>query len=438
LTHARWFASSPVRSWCEAYGGPIRRAAANARPDDGLDERWKSAAVAGRPATMKMRQIPFCRTMAATEHHAPAGERGSRVPSLFARTASRLSLGHIQRVAPVAPATASGPVAAVYRQMVGEFGMLAPPVALHAAAPDVLAAVWLMLRETLLAGDPAHRAAKEAVAASVSLANTCPYCVEVHGAALVGVRGDGEARRIAAGRLDDVADPRLRELTRWAYGSGQWTAARRIAAPFPAAQAPLYIGVAVVFQYINRMVNVFLSDSPLDPLPRRGHAVGRAVAARVFGHFARVAQRPGLARDLLPDAALPDDVAWAAGDRHIADAMARGCAAIEAAGAQVLPAAVRDLVTARLADPDAEPPGMIITPWLAHEVAGLAPDERAAGRLALLTAWASHRVTDAAVEEYRAAGHGDADLVRLTSWASLAAARQVGRTLYRDLQTLEA
>lgn len=360
------------------------------------------------------------------------------MPSLFARTASRLSLTHIQRVAPVAPAAASGPVAAVYRQMMAEFGLLAPPVALHAAAPDVLAAVWLMLRETLLAGDPAHRAAKEAVAALVSLANTCPYCVEVHGAALVGVRGDVEAKRVAAGRLDEVADPRLRELSRWARSSGEWATARRVAAPFPPAQAPLYIGVAVVFHYINRMVNVFLGGSPLDPLPRRGHRAARAVAARVFGHFARSAQHPGLALDLLPVATLPDDVAWAAGDRHIADAMARGCAAIEAAGERVLPQAVRDLVTVRLADPDAEPPGISITPWLAREVAALAPHERAAGRLALLTAWASHRVTDADVEEYRSAGHGDADLIRLTSWASLAAARQVGRTLYRDLQTLDA
>ncbi|MEU3458286.1 hypothetical protein ABZ671_32615 [Micromonospora sp. NPDC006766] len=73
-----------------------------------------------------------------------------------------------------------------------------------------------------------------------------------------------------------------------------------------------------------------------------------------------------------------------------------------------------------------------------REVAGLAPDERAAGRLARPHAWASHRVADAAVEEGRAAGHGDAAMARRVSWASLAGDRRVGRTLCRDLQTLDA
>jgi AhpD family alkylhydroperoxidase len=360
------------------------------------------------------------------------------VSSFFARTAGRLSRGHIRHLTPVPPAAASGTVAAVYRQMEAEFGMLAPPVALHAAAPEVLAAVWMILRETLLAGDPAGRAAREVVAASVSFANACPYCVEVHGAALVGVRGDDEARRIAAGRLDDIADPWLRGLTRWARDSGQRDGVRRAPAPFPAAQAPVYLGVAVVFHYINRMVNLFLGESPLAPLPQGGRPAARVVAARVFGHFARSALRPGLARDLLPSAALPADLSWAAGDPHIADALARGCAAIDLAGAEVIPVAVRELLTGGLADPSAGPPGISTGPWLERGVAGLAPNERPAGRLALLAAWASDRVTGEAVEDFRAAGHDDAALVRLTSWASLAAAREVGRTLYRDLQTLRA
>ncbi|MEU3457605.1 hypothetical protein ABZ671_28975 [Micromonospora sp. NPDC006766] len=73
-----------------------------------------------------------------------------------------------------------------------------------------------------------------------------------------------------------------------------------------------------------------------------------------------------------------------------------------------------------------------------REVAGLAPG-RACGRVPdAADRVTSHRVADAAVEECRAAGHGDADLVRRTSWASLAGNRRVGRTLCRDLRTLDA
>jgi hypothetical protein len=79
------------------------------------------------------------------------------VASLLAHGARRLSLRHIRRLAPVPPAGAPPAVRSVYDQVEAEFGMLAPPVALHAAAPEVLEAAWLMLRETLLAGHPGDR-----------------------------------------------------------------------------------------------------------------------------------------------------------------------------------------------------------------------------------------------------------------------------------------
>jgi AhpD family alkylhydroperoxidase len=354
---------------------------------------------------------------------------------LFARGARRPSLGHIRRVAAVPPSAASGTVAAVYRQMETEFGMLAPPVALHAPAVGVLAAVWSMLRETLLVGDVAWRASKEAVAAAVSLANRCPYCVEVHGSALVGLLDGADARLIAAGRIDEVGNAWLRDVARWAADSAAPTVSGRAPAPFSYAQAAEFIGVAVTFHYINRMVNIFLSDSPLAPVPPRGRRLARAAAVRVFGHFARTPLRPGLAQDLLPRAELPADLSWAAGRPYIAEAFARGARAIDEAGEAAVPAAVRELVTARLADPQWDAPG-IDAAGFDRAVSGLAPVDRPAGRLALLAARASYRVTDAVVDEFRGGGRGDEAVIGLTSWASLAAARHIGQTLYRDLGTL--
>ena len=75
----------------------------------------------------------------------------------------------------------------MYRQVERDFGMLAPPVALHSPAPEALAAVWVILRESLVATGLAGRPGKEAVAATISLANSCPYCVDVHGATLMGL-----------------------------------------------------------------------------------------------------------------------------------------------------------------------------------------------------------------------------------------------------------
>jgi AhpD family alkylhydroperoxidase len=324
-------------------------------------------------------------------------------------------------------------VATVYRRMEAEFGLLAPPVALHAAAPEVLAAVWTILRETLLVGDPADRAAKEAVAAAVSRANACPYCVEVHGAAFAGVGGDGLSSGIVTGRLAEIGDPWLRELAAWAGASGERAASARRPAPFDIELAPSFIGVATTFHYINRMVTVFLGESPLLPIPRGGHGVARRVATRILGRFARVGLRPGLSLDLLPPAPAPGDLAWAASAAVLADALARGFAAVERAGTAAVPERVRALVTAGLDDPASTGPGLGTHEWLTGPLNTLPVPDRPVARLALLTAWAPHRVTDAHLAEVRAAGLDDRAVVGVTSWAALAVARRIGARLHGDL-----
>ena len=99
----------------------------------------------------------------------------------------RRTLAQIRYVSPVLPGAADGLVASVYAQAERDFGLIAPPLALHSPAPQALAAAWLMLRETLLAAGTAPRQQKEVVAASVSAANACPYCVAVHTAVIKGL-----------------------------------------------------------------------------------------------------------------------------------------------------------------------------------------------------------------------------------------------------------
>src|SRR5436190_17347640 len=124
---------------------------------------------------------------------------------LLGRVSRRGAMAQIRYVAPVRPGAAQDPVATVYAQVEQDFGMLAPPVGLHSPAPGALAACWAMLRETLIAG-PGERAAREAVAAGVSLGNTCPYCVQVHATLLYGLAGGRDAAAISTGRLEAVGD----------------------------------------------------------------------------------------------------------------------------------------------------------------------------------------------------------------------------------------
>ncbi|MET7424624.1 carboxymuconolactone decarboxylase family protein [Dactylosporangium sp. NPDC005555] len=319
----------------------------------------------------------------------------------IARLTRRATLSHLRHVPAVHPKGAPLLVRQVYEQVERDFGLLAPPVALHAAAPEVLAAAWSLVRENLLVSGTTTRLERECVAAAVSAVNACPYCVDVHRTVVHGLGGD--------------PPPSL-----------------------PAVLPPELIGVAVTFHYLNRMVNVFLQDSPLAAVPPALLGGARSVAARLMGRLAGREPVAGQSLSLLPATGsrvgtarqLPADLRWAAGLPHVAAAMAGAATVIEDAGERAVPVAVRDLVHECLNERSAPLGGLAdASGRLDARVAGLSAPDRAAGRLAMLVAFASYRVTDSLVAEVRAGGHDDAGLIGLAAWAALAAARRCGDTL---------
>jgi AhpD family alkylhydroperoxidase len=344
---------------------------------------------------------------------------------IFVRATRRGAQRQIKHIAAVDRQAASGRIAEIYDQVERDFGILAPPVILHSPAPDTLAACWMMLRETLVATGKTDRATKEAVASAVSLGNSCPYCVDVHSMTLHGLVRGRDAAAVAADRFEEIGEPRIRAVATWARDFGTPKAGE---APFPAAEAPELIGVAVVFHYLNRMVNVFLSESPFPPgLPENARGglmrmMGRALRPTSLRH-----REPGDSLHLLPAARLPADLSWTNDGSTIADTFARAAAAFAAAGERSVPAAVRDIVAARLAAWDGRPPA-IGQAWVGDALSELPPSDRAAGRLALLTAMASYQVTPSVIDDYRQGHPDDGSLVELTGWAAMAAARRFGNS----------
>jgi len=332
----------------------------------------------------------------------------------------RRSLAQIRYVSPVMPSNADGLVARVYAQAEQDFGMVAPPLALHSPVPPLLAAAWAMLRETLLVTGQADRVQKEVVAASVSVANTCPYCIAIHTAAAGELVPGVDAAGITSG---DLASPLLKETALWGRSSGLHGSAQ---SPPPGNFAEL-AGVAVTFQYLNRMVTIFLPESPLPPMTPK--AIGGWVMGMLASGMTSPSPVPGASLEALPDAQLPEDFSWAASDSRIAAALAGAAAAVEDAAAQVVTIPVRELVADRLRAWDGLPLGPSRA-WADEAVAALDETDRPAGRLAILTAFAPYQVGKADIEGFRsAAKSGDEAVVSLTAWASMAAARTVGSWL---------
>jgi AhpD family alkylhydroperoxidase len=329
----------------------------------------------------------------------------------------------IRHLAPVPPRAATGLVATVYDEVRREFGALVEPFTLHAAAPPLLAGAWRACRATLVTGG-VRRDVKEAVAAAVSRANRCAYCVDAHVVMLEGTKAHGAARAIADADEAGIADP----LVRRAYA---WGAASRGPAPGPPPcvppELPEIVGTALVFHYINRPVTVLLGDSPLPAWPRAWRGQARRAAGWWFGR-AIARAKPHDLPPLLPAASLPDDLRWAASSPSVADALARWAAAVEREGARVLPDAVRACVIAQLEAWSGDDPGLGQA-WVAAAVGTVPAAARPAARLALLTALAPHQVDDDTITAFRAGAPDDAALVAVLAWAALTAARRVVRRL---------
>lgn len=334
----------------------------------------------------------------------------------------QLGLTQIRHVAPVRAGAAPELVAQVYQGVAGDFGVLAPPVALHAPAPQVLVASWLMWRETLIVTRQVDRAVKEAVATAVSVSNACPFCVTVHGKALSSLTGAAiEAR--AGG---SAADPRVPEVQAWAMDCATQEGALRHEPACPVGEAPDLIGTAVLLHYFNRMATVFLGEVPLPPgVPKIALGLVMPTLGRMIQRAAREPHPPGASLDMLAPAPLPGDLSWASGNAVVADAFARASAAIDAAGIRSVPVPVRDAVMAEVAAWHGEARGPSRA-WVEGTVSGLPEPHRAAGRLALLTALASYQVDKPVIEAFRRDRPDDATLIELTSWASFMAARRVG------------
>ena len=340
----------------------------------------------------------------------------------------------IKYIKPTRYDSAKGLTAQVYHQLQTDF-IPAPLVALHSPVPEVMAGVWSILRETLMAGK-VNRSYKEAVAATVSKANECPFCVDAHTVMLRATSDHDVANAILQEEHhDQIHDPQMHALVQWIWTNR--TPNPNIAPPCSPREGPEIIGTAIAFHYLNRMANVFLGDTLLPiPLPSALKGLTYRLYAATEGKRVVRLLPSGESLKFLPQAQLPSDLDWAASDAVIETAFAGFAQVVEHAGNSVLPEAVRILVRKRVQAWNGEEMGMSRR-WVEDAIVGIKEEYQAAARLTLLTAFASYQVDSGVVEAFRlryGGGRADANLIAATAWASFTAARRAGEWLAAPLK----
>ncbi|MGW1816164.1 carboxymuconolactone decarboxylase family protein [Streptomyces sp. NPDC002125] len=312
--------------------------------------------------------------------------------------------GPFRYTSPAPPKSATGEVAGVYEQLATDFGIKdATTFVVLSASPPLLTAAWALMRESLLAGR-ASRTGKEVVAAGVSLANRCPFCVTAH-SVLLHATGD---HRLAETLLrgEQPKDPGERHLLAW----GKDMSGPR---PFPAHETAEYVGTALAFHFINRVVSSLLTEVMLPGGVERYRLV-RSTAGRSLARTVRRELEPGASLPLLgtegepPSWAPEGPVGTAYGALRTAARTGAGLLSEEDA------AFVRDSVAAW--------DGVTPLP-LAAELPSRA--ERPGARLALLAARAPYRITDEDVAAWHVPPRTDHCLVHLVAFGAICAVERV-------------
>ncbi len=281
------------------------------------------------------------------------------------------------------------------RQIVNEFGFVPAPVLLHDCTDGLFAGSWMLLRETMLVGT-VPRAEKESLSLAISRANRCPFCVESHGMALAALHA-----KVNGNLMEE------RERS-------------------PEERSEIN-GTTVLFHYLNRVVNVFLDESPLPPLLRlrAWRPAWQRIGGWTFAPLAAERLVPGESLGFLPETPLPPNLSWAQGQPHLAGAFARFADALENAARTALPPATRELVQRQI-NSSVIASTENTEAWISGATSGLPVDDRPLAVLALLAAFASYRVSPQHIEAARDGGADDSTLVTTVAWSAFTLAKILG------------
>ncbi|MFI7520483.1 carboxymuconolactone decarboxylase family protein [Micromonospora globbae] len=316
---------------------------------------------------------------------------------------------------PAKPSAATGLTAKVYQQLRDEFLGPAPTFQALAAAPEVMAATWALMRESLLAGD-ASRVERELVAAAVSRANRCRFCVDAH-VMLLHALGEHALAEVMA-RGTTPPEPVHAELAAWAAASRtpwstDWTSPYR----------PEVTGTLLAFHFINRVVSALL-DPDLLPGGLQRSSVVRSVGGRLYARTVREPKEPGRSLPLLDGGTTAP--AWA-GDSPVGVAYA-SLRDVATRGGDLLGDLARQTVTATVRWEDGRWPERP-TEWAADLLRDVPGEDRVGARIALLSAFAPAAIRPADVALWRLSHPADADLVRLVAFGAITATDHVAQAL---------
>ncbi len=346
----------------------------------------------------------------------------------------RLSIKTMRYVHAVPRARAEGLVKQIY-DMIAEDFFINGSLTSHSQVPELMAGVWMGGRETILVTDFIDQTTKEAMTATLSTINDCPYCGDML-VSLVHSGGDHQAaEKIFAVKEECVDDTALRNRLLWVKAVATPGHLGEIPDVFTREEIPEAVGSILAMSHINRFSHVVMDGSPVNEpfgLQKIKQTALRLIGNELISTKQRVVQ-PGRALSLLPEAELPDDMAWAIANPRIADALSRWANAVEKHAQGIVSNEVKACVKHNLAQWYGERMP-ISRSWVEQDVANLSGRDKVTAKLTLLLAKAPYQLDDILVQSVLDQYKDEATFIKFLAWAAFTSARHVAHRISKSIE----
>jgi len=311
-----------------------------------------------------------------------------------------------------------GKVNRINVQIDRDFGLVGP-MTLSTPSERVHAIRWATARESFVVENNVKRVTKEIIAAGVAQINKCPYCEDVHRTSISSAGNNDAAKAIINGSWKSLKNERTKAIIDWSINTRNPNASIIRNPPFSKIEAPEIIGTALVFHSTNRLVSIFLEESPLPGLLNNNllKKVALKIASKtLFKTMVTKKVNEGESLQFIHNYKIQKSFEWSKTIPSFSRALAAEKMLLYEIEKEIIPQKLVSLFKNKVKKWQGEemPLGRS---WLQILTNGLSEAEKPIANLIFLAAFEPYTITKTDIDAFRKIYPDDKDLVDVSFWA---------------------
>ena len=330
---------------------------------------------------------------------------------------------------------ATGYIKKINEQITRDFG-LAGPLTLSTPSKRVHAVRWVVARESFIVETHVKRVLKEIVATSIAQINKCPYCEDAHSTSITSTGNKYISEIITSGDWQTIKNPKIKQLVKWSLNTRNPNAEIIKNPPFSKQEASEIIGTALVFHSTNRLVNIFLEDSPLPSFLGKGLMKKVALNFASKTLFKSMVEKQTVAGEglqFIKDYKIPLKLDWSKENLPYSKALTAEKMVLNQIENDLIPKEVSMLFKEKINNWQGEEMPMGRS-WLHEIINKINLDEKPVANIVFLAAFAPYSITKSDIEAFRDIYNSDTELVEVCFWAIQNLTNRIGEWMIEPFQ----